>query len=919
MKNYLFNIIFLTGFFLFGILLTGSATIKPDKLTCEYIENPLGIDTRIPRFSWTLVSAERNQKQTTYELLVNDNLKDINALHGKIWKSGKIKSSQSLHIVYQGKALKSFTRYYWRVRVYDQNGKASSWSKPAWFETAMLDATDWKAKWIGDGSVQFKKDEDFYQNDPMPLFRKDFTAKKKISSARLYISALGYYEAYLNGQKIGDQVLDPGWTSYNKQILYAVHDVTKNIREGDNVTGIMVGNGWYNILPLRLWGGLNMRNALVTGRPCVKAQLRIQYTDGSSEVITTDDTWKTISGPIVRNSIYIGEHYDARLEQNGWNGTEGVSLKGVKNAVEVKGPSGEMAAQMQPPIRVTKIVKPIGIKEIKPGVFIFDMGQNFAGVARISVQGAAGTHIVLRYGEDIYADGSLNVMTSVTGQIKGGQGGPGAPQVAWQEDSYILKGKGKEVWEPRFTFHGFRYVEVTGWPGIPTLNDIEGLRLSADLEQAGEFSCSNEMFNKVNEISKWTFLSNVFSVQSDCPAREKLGYGGDIVGTAEAFMYNFDMANFYKKVIQDLRNDQRDGGGFTETAPYVGIADRGQGGGTGPLGWQLAYPLLLKHLYDFYGDKRVIEEGYSALRKQIDFLHSQAKDNLFDEDISDHEALDTKPVALTAAAFYYHHIKLLTEIAGILGKTSDSIAYAKLANEVKDAIVKKYPISETGQVDNGTQSAQIFALWYDLPSKDLKEIVFNGLEQAFAAKKWHLSTGIFATKMMFDILRDHDRNDFAYRIANQRDFPGWGFMVEKGATTLWETWAYSDNTFSQNHPMFGSINEWFYRSLLGINSAKAGFERITIKPQPANDLMWAKGSYNSVRGKISSSWRIENGQFKLNVSIPANSTAEIWVPLKGNGFEQTSANPVNKSKDIRFLKSESGYNVYQVGSGDYSF
>ena len=506
------------------------------------------------------------------------------------------------------------------------------------------------------------------------------------------------------------------------------------------------------------------------------------------------------------------------------------------------------------------------------------MGQNFAGVARIKVNGKAGTSVRLRFGENIYKDGRLNYMTAVCTQLKKGvlNGGAGAPETAWQQDEYILKGGGKETWNPRFTFHGFRYVEITGWPGRPTLEDIEGLRMNSDLQKVGRFECSNEMLNNLHEVIQWTFLSNVFSVQSDCPAREKMGYGADMVVTAEAFMYNYDMMHFYRKAVQDFANEQQDDGGITEMAPYMGIADKGYGGESGPLGWQLAFPFLQKKLYEYYGDKTIIEEHYESLNKQIRFLRSKAIDGLFHWDISDHEAIDPKPEAFSAAAFYYHHVKLAEYFAGVLGKKDDSTQYAKLSTNIRNLVVRKYFVRGTGRFDNGTQSAQLFALWYELspdPQKTFEELV-----KEFERHKWHPSSGIFGVKMMFDVLREQGRNDLAYKIADQRAYPGWGFMLESGATTLWETWTYPENFPSQNHPMFGSIDEWMFRSILGINNASPAFEKIIIKPQPVKGLSWARGEYHSIVGLIKSDWRIAQDAFTFSVTIPANTRAEVWIP-----------------------------------------
>ncbi len=900
--------IFYFGFFALLNFQLLATPLKINKLFCEYQENPLGIDVTQPRLNWDYITTDRNEVQQGYEIIVTE-LNNGNTT--EVWATRKIISKKNTNIEYAGNPLKSFTRYFWKVRTYNEQNEVSEWSSAAWFETAMLDKADWQAKWIGDDRQQFEKDEDFYQDDRMPLFRKILLIKKEVVQARLYISGIGYYEAYLNGKKVGDRMLEPGWTTYKKEVLYSTYDVTQLIKSGKNSAGIMVGNGWYNPLPIRLFGRFNLRNAQETGRPCVKAEIHIQYKDGSKEQINTDESWWTALGPVIRNNTYLGEHYDSRLEQSGWLSNKDLPWKSV---VIVKGPSGILHSQMQPPIRITKILKPISIKEIAPDKYIADFGQNFAGVARIRVKGAKGIRIKLKYGEALHADGTLNYLTTVAGQIKeiwNVKGGPGAPATAWQEDEYILNGSGVEEWNPRFTYHGFRFVEISGWPGKPDINSIEGLRMNADLQEAGTFSCSNEMFNQLHQVINWTFLSNVFSVQSDCPGREKMGYGADVVVTANAFMYNFNMSSFYEKVERDFANEQQPDGGITEIAPYTGIADRGYGGESGPLGWQLAFPYLQDQLYEFYGDSKIIAQNYTAFQKQIEFLKTHAIQGLYHWDIGDHVTIDPKAEAFSASAFYYHHVILASKFAGILKKKEDSISYSKLATEIKQTIIQKYNVPNTGRFDNATQAAQSFALWYDLPTDTNKAL--EVLEQEIKRHNNHVSSGIFGVKMMFDVLRENNRNELAYAVANQHDFPSWGYMLAKGATTLWEDWNYPDNAPSQNHPMFGSIDEWFYRSLLGINAASPGFDKIIIKPQPVSDLTWAKGSYNSIKGKIASDWKMNSHEFELTVSIPSNTTATIIIPC--NSSQRISESGIQTT----IFKFEKGLAYIQVGSGVYHF
>jgi alpha-L-rhamnosidase len=898
------------AFFLFAT--AGTLSVSVSSLTCEYRHNPLGIESASPAFSWMLNSNERNFFQSAYEIVVGDQLKAVTAEKGNMWTTGKILSSETTLIEYKGSPLQSNKRYYWKVRVYDKSGKVSLWSEVAWFETAMLHHEDWTAKWIGDGNKQPEKDEDYYKEDRAPLFRRPFSVKKNLLNARLYISGLGYYEAWLNGKRIGDQVLDPGFTTYRKEVLYSVYDITAMINRGTNVAGVMLGNGWWNPLPFKFFGRWDLRQYQQTGRPCLKAEIRLEYKDHSIEKIVTDEAWQTAPGPVIHNNVYLGETYDARLEQKNWTTTKGSSAA-WKKAVLVNGPEGKLSVQEQPPIKITRTVNAVRVKEQGKDTFIVDLGQNFAGAVRIRVNAAAGQRISLRYGEELFPDGRLNYMTTVATQIKKGgiSGGPGAPATAWQQDNYITKGEGVETWSPHFTFHGFRYVEVTGWPGVPSTEDIVGLRMNAALQQNGSFSCSEPLFNQLHEMIQWTFLSNVFSVQSDCPGREKMGYGGDMVATCESFLYNYDMAGFYAKTIQDFANEQRPEGGITEIAPFTGIADRGYGDDSGPLGWQLAFPYLQKQLYEFYGDKRILSRYYPAFKKQMNFLESRSYLGLFHWDISDHEALDPKPEAFSASAFYFHHAKLAEEFAGLLGEKEDSIHFNKLAAQIKNLIVRKYLVPGTGRFDNATESAQVLALWYGLSPET--EGSWNVLLQELKRHKGHLSTGIFTTKMIFDILRETDRSSIAYDIVSQRQYPGWLYMIDRGATTLWESWSYPGTVYSANHPMFGSIDEWFYRSVSGINAGAPGFSKIIIKPQPGNGLTWAKGAYQSIRGEIISEWRKENGSFSLHVVIPPNTTATIYVPaLEGRPV-------IEKGKDMKISGYDNGYAIIETGSGEYDF
>jgi|GEM_PF-30125 len=744
---------------------------------------------------------------------------------------------------------------------------------------AFPQTNEWKAEWVTDSRAAVADDSLLYQDNPAPLFRKEFLVNGAVRKATLYITGIGYYEASINGMKVGDHYLDPGWTDYRKTVPYNVFDVTTRLRSGRCCLGVELGNGWYNPLPLLMWGGLNIRKFVATGTPRLLARLEVEYADGHRQVVVSDGSWKAMDGPLRRNNNYIGCVYDDNYLVRGWN-MPGVPDGGWRNVQVAAGPGGEMVAQQHPPIRVREVLRPLSVRRIGQGKYLVDMGRNFGGIVRLRAKGKKGDKVVLRYGELLHPDGTLNVMTSVAGQVKRkGMGGPGAPPVAWQEDDLIL-GNREVVFEPSFTFHGFRYVEIDGYPGVLTADKIQGIVLASDVPSAGSFQCSDPLLNKIQEVTRHTFLSNLFSVQSDCPHREKLGYGGDIVATSEAFMANFGMHGFYAKTVRDFADDAMPDGGLTETAPYVGISDEGLTRGSGPIGWGTVLPLLLRQLYQYYGDTALIRAYYPAAKGWVDFLHAHADHYIIDKGIGDHESLDPKQVEVTSTAFLYYNTHLLSELAGVLDKQEDADRYGRLAEEVKAAFVKKFYDPARGAVGIHTEATQAFALYFHLLPAGEEEKALKVLLDQISHANGHVRTGIFGTKYLLEVLSEHGLSDVACRLAMQKDFPGWGNMLAHGATTLWEHWDLSDNTYSHNHPMFGSISGWFYKYIAGIRPAPdaVGYDKVILQPSGFERLSFAQASYRSVHGEIRAAWKRRGDSLYYEVTVPTGVTGMIVLP-----------------------------------------
>jgi alpha-L-rhamnosidase len=910
--------------------------LTPNILRCEYRVDPLGIDELHPLFSWTFRADRRNQYQTTYRILVSTDPADLKVASSKprgiIWDSGKVPSTDNIAVAYAGPRLRPFTRYYWKVRTWNRQDIASAWSSTAWFETAFLrdqgPGEGWKGEWIGDGQPTPTDDADFYRNHPAPLFRKDFASNKPIRTARLYIAGLGYNEAYLNGTKIGDHVLDPGWTDYSRTVLYNVYDVTTMVHPGLNRLGVILGNGWYNPLPLRLFGAFNFRDILSIGHPAFIARLRLVYTDGTTFSVDTDPSWTTHPSDILTNNIYLGETQDGRLEEKHWADPPPANDSPADSAWHpvaiALAPAGVLRAQSAPPIRITRLIDPVSIAEVGKDTFVVDFGQNFAGWMQMSLHGQPGQAVSFRYGEILFPDGHVNGLTTVAGHVKkmwNVNGGPGAPATAWQQDGYTCRGDTIEFFRPHFTFHAFRYVEITGLTKAPDLSVLQGERLNSDVQPAGHFTCSNPLYNHIQQNTLFTFLSNQFSVQSDCPGRERQGYGADMVTSCEAYIYNFDMSCQYAKAVSDFADDARPNGGMPECAPYNGISTEGFADGAGPIGWELAFPYLQEQLFRFYGNRRIIENNYAATKKLVAFLQSQAVNDSIGRGIGDHVAIDAKHVPLTSTAFYYHHVRLLTEFATLLGRRADAQHYQKLSARIARSFNQRYLHADAGVYDTAYNAiTQVFPLWYDLvPTADRGKALTALLDYIRLKRQNHFSTGIFGTKMLYDVLRRFGRDSITCILTGREDYPGYGYMIRQGASTLWETWEKPDQA-SWNHPMFGSISEWFFRSLLGINPAAdaEGMDRIVLRPYTGSGLTFANGEYASVRGTIVSDWIRENGQWNWTVALPGNITARLYIPAGSVRQITESGRPVERA-GLRYVGRDGGSEVFIAGSGTYHF
>jgi len=893
----LLSIRIIAGLFLLlgfaGSIYGADGPLAPTDLRCEYLSNPLGIDVQKPRFSWVLQHTERAQAQTGYQVLVAGQAEGLGRDTGDVWDSGKVDSNDSIQAVYAGKPLASGKTYYWKVRYWDTAGDASPYSAAAQFETGLLAGENWKGQWI-EGN----------------MLRKEVTLDGKVVRARAYVTALGYYELRINGEKVGRNVLDPAWTTYPKRVLYTTYDITRRLRSGKNAVGAMLGGGWATL-------GKRFFSPDVGPyyqAPTLLLELNIELEGGKTIRVVSDGSWKAAQGPIVIDSVYDGEVYDARREMPGWD-QPGFDDSSWSAAKSVEGSKGTLSAQMMPPIRVVDSMVPRSIANPKPGVFVFDMGQNMSGWVQLRAHGPAGTQVMLRFAELVYPDGMINRET--IGQAK-------------SRDIYTLNGEGEETYEPRFTYHGFRYVEVTGYPGTPSLDSLRGRVVHTAVGMVGSFVASKQILNDIQRLIHWSQLTNLFSIPTDCDQRnERQGWMGDAQATAEEAMMNFDMAAFYTNFIRDIRDAQFPDGQLPDTVP------RKYGGVPGDLGWETAYPLLCWYMWQQYGDRRILEENYDALKKYVEFLRSHAQGNVYRLHWEgDWVELAHTPGDYIGDVWYYYDVSLFSRMAQVLGKADEAASYAQLAGEIKDTLNHTYFDANTANYANGTQTANAMALFLDLVPKDHRDaLVRNLTDDIVYAHNTHLTTGFIGVKFLMPLLTALGRSDLAYDLAVQTTYPSWGYMVKRGATTLWELWQEKTGPAmnSQDHIMFGSVGAWFYNALGGINLSpdSVGYQHIRIAPQIVEDLNWAGASVDTIRGTVSSSWTHSPGIITLEVTVPVNSDAQVVIPTEeqmtdvvireGDRVVWENGRYVSGDPGVKAGTQDGRLVVFQVGSGHYSF
>jgi len=893
--------------------------IKVSHLSCEYRTNPLGIDVVQPHLSWQMVSDKHNVMQTAYQVMVARSITALNQNKGDIWDSKKVTSDQSIQVTYKGAKLLSAQKYYWKIKVWDNLGNESAWSEPAFFQMGLLNIADWKgAKWIAyeklaDSNINAlptdgKKDK-FTGNNTLPIFRKGFAVTKTIKKATAFISGLGHFEMSLNGEKVGDDFLAPGWTKYDREALYVIYDITKQLKKGANAIGVMLGNGFYYIPPVK---ERYKKLKVAYGFPKMICRLFIEYSDGSSTNVISNESWKATPSPITFSSIYGGEDYNASLAQKNWNQAAFNDSK-WKAALLVTGP--KLNAQKEEPVKIFDHFAAKSITSTSNGEWVYDLGQNASGIIELKVNGKKGDTIRITPAELLKEDGTVTQKN---------MGGP-------SYFTYILNGEGIETWRPRFFYTGFRYLQVKG--AVPSgkqnpsnktvIIDLTGLHIRNAAQTVGEFNSSNDLFNKTFTLINWGIKSNMVSVFTDCPHREKLGWLEQLHLMGSSVNYNYAAAPLFAKASVDIKNSQLASGLVPEIAPeYVKFEWGGDMFRDSPE-WGSSSILVPWDLYKWYGDKQALADHYPTMQRYIQYLGTKANHHILSQGLGDWYDLGPNPpsvsqltpMGITATAIYHYDLKILEKIATLLGRKADALAYAKLAISVRDAFNGKFFNAQSKQYGSGSQTANAMAVYMGLVAEKDKQAVIDNLVKDIRDKNNGLTAGDIGYRYVLRVLENAGRSDVIFDMNSRSDVPGYGMQLAKGATALTESWA-ALPTVSNNHFMLGHLMEWFYSGVGGIRQDEnsIAFNRIKIYPEVVGDLTAATTSYQSAYGKISTDWKTTTEGFEIVVNIPANTTAVIYIPVSAKQSLTEANNAIFKN-----LGTANGRARVAIGSGYYKF
>lgn len=916
------------------------------RLRCEYLKDPLGIDETSPRLSWLMESDRRGARQLAWRVCVASTLQKLELGEADLWDSGRIDSDQSSQIVYEGAALRSRMACYWQVTIWDETGTSIT-SRPARWTMGLLEATDWQTRWITHDPEIIRRDPEALpgtklQSGAAALFRKNFLVSAPIRRASLYATARGVFHLHINGESVSSDQLMPEWTDYNKRLHYRTFDVTDRLVLGSNALGAILGDGWWS----GYVGWQETRGQYDTFQNSLLLQLEIELSSGEIILVGSDDTWRCETGPILFSDFMMGETYDARREHTGWDHPE-FDESGWLPAIEVTSPKIHvpqfgfsnnqptdtteelpLVAQRSEPVRVVDRICPISVNEVEPGTFIYDLGQNFAGWIELSVSGPAGTRIQLRHGERLNPEGTL-----YTDNLRR----------AKATDVYILRGGGTELWQPRFTFHGFQYVELTGLETPLPLDQIRGCVVMSSTEPTGEFECSHPLVNRLWKNALWSQRGNFLSVPTDCPQRdERLGWMGDAQVFLRTATYNMDVAGFFSKWMDDVSDSQDVDGVFPDVAPRLREGDNfigldGLGGGAG---WADAGVITPWTIWRMYGDRRIIERHWDSMVRWLDWLERSNPEGIrgnhlgnnygdwlcipADTTFRTHSEMKT----FLATAYWADDAAKMSQMANVIGKPQDAERFDAMATRVREAFQDKW-LEEDGRLAVETQTAYLLALAFNLLPENVREQSAQRLVDNIEEHAWHLSTGFIGISHLNPVLSSTGHSDVAYRLLCNEDYPSWLYPVLHGATTIWERWngwTEEDGFFnpemnSFNHYSLGSVSEWLYRHVGGIelDPETPGFKQFIIKPFIGGDIQHASARYKSIHGTIESRWELQGDGVLLHVRIPANTTARVYVPCSPECALLESGRPATESEGVRCLDHDGSYAVFDVESGCYEF